>query len=195
MSISQIRIVKTRAEFDAVMDCQWSGFISPVEPFWDLWFPTDIESHIAGHSAPRSDAVAESKERMWTEHVGDPSSTWIYVSNPQTGEVLASCQWRVYPAPTNPFATGLPNIQCAGWPAGSAGAAFVAKLARGLFTSRVAWMGRPHVGKQAPSYRLFEWCFLEIAEIDGGNRTFLDDSKAKCPPTWPRQHLDAMGYR
>lgn len=145
MSTRQVQTVSTRAEFEAVMDCQWIGFTSPVEPFWDGWFPTDIGSHMKGHSQPRPNAVAESKERMWTAHVANPASTWIYMPD-QDGTVLACCQWRVYPALTNPYESGLPDTQCPAWPAGSAGGAFMAKLARALCTPRVAWMGRPHVG-------------------------------------------------
>ena len=145
MSASQVRIVETRAEFDAVMDCLWDGFTSPVELFWDGFFPTDIGAHTK-HSSPRPDAVAESKERMWNHHIGNPASTWIYISD-EDGKVLAACQWRVYPAPMNPFASGLPDIQCPAWPVGSAGSAFMARLTRGLGTPRASWMGRPHVGK------------------------------------------------
>lgn len=149
----QVHIVETRAEFDAAMDCQWAGFETPVEYFWKLWFPINIGAHVKREEGPgRAQAIAESKDRLWNEHITDPNSTWIYITDDARASedsgtyCVACCQWRIYDG-INPFAGGMPDIQCTAWPAGSVGAKFCAKLARGIFTPRVSRFARPHIGE------------------------------------------------
>ena len=152
----KIHIVQTRAELHACIDSQWDGFAT--EEFWTFWFPLDTEAHLTGHTDPakRAAAVKDSKDRFWNEHINDPCSTWIYVADEskrgagddgdvEAPYVLGSCQWRVYEK--NPFADPLPAIECPPWAKGSVGNKFVLDFAGKIFTPRVSWMARPHVGE------------------------------------------------
>lgn len=134
-----VRQVKTRQEMDGVMEVIWAANYTPYEPFVQLFFP------ILGFTpAHRDTAIAESKERFWAQHEGDPSSHWYYVLDTVTGQAVGCAQWVI--SKTNPFANGTPKLTAPWWPKGEC-REFCESILNQVYMPRASWMGRPHCGE------------------------------------------------
>lgn len=134
-----VREAKMRKEMDDIMEVIWAANYTPYEPFVQLFFP------ILGYTrAHREDAIAESKERFWTQHEADKSSHWFYVFDVMSGQTVGCAQWVV--SETNPFAKGTPKLTAPWWPDGEC-RKFCESILQQVYTPRASWMGRPHCGK------------------------------------------------
>lgn len=130
--------VSERNELNDVVDVLWAA-MDGVHPHHSIFFPTLVSG--------RSAAVAESKERLWNEHMRNPASHFIYAREgpvgSRTGAIIGGCQWRFYEK--NPFPFNKPEIVATWWPDG-VGRLFATEVVRQCYTPRPVWMARPHSG-------------------------------------------------
>jgi hypothetical protein len=134
-----VREATTKQELDAILDVVWAANYYPYEPFVQLFFP------VLGYtSAHRERAIAESKERFWSQHQGDPNSHWYYALDTVTGEKIGCAQWVV--SQSNPFAAGVPELTAPWWPEGEC-RNFCESILNQVYKPRASWMTRPHCGK------------------------------------------------
>ncbi|KAI9690732.1 MAG: hypothetical protein M1820_009863 [Bogoriella megaspora] len=143
MTTFKVVEASTREELDAIVDCLWAvmeGTATALKVFCPII--TD-----------RDTALRECKERIWNDHVKDPTGRWIYVRDSSCPilKVLGTCQWRIYEQ--NPYPDGMPDVRAAWWPEGE-GREFAIEFLKQRMAPRVAWMSRPHVG--------LSWCVVLI---------------------------------
>ncbi|KAF4624852.1 hypothetical protein G7Y89_g13316 [Cudoniella acicularis] len=77
----------TDAEFGPICAVELEAFTDPFFGFWGVWKGSSQEEFCA-------------RQLSW--HKGDPSSHWIYVTDVETGDVIAGTQWMIYEE--NPYA-------------------------------------------------------------------------------------------
>ncbi|KAH7382570.1 hypothetical protein DE146DRAFT_740177 [Phaeosphaeria sp. MPI-PUGE-AT-0046c] len=140
----------TRKELDEILDVIWAANYTPYEPFVQLFFP------VLGYTrAHREAAIAESKERFWSQHVADPSSHWYYAADSLTGEIVGCAQWVITEG--NLFATGVPKLEAPWWPEGEC-RKFCESILNQVYRPRASWMTRSHCALNwlavRPSHRL-----------------------------------------
>lgn len=134
-----IREVTTKQELDGILDVIWAANYSPYEPFVQLFFP------VLGYtSAHREAAIAESKDRFWSQHQGDPTSHWYYAFDTVTGDKVGCAQWVI--SQNNPFAAGVPKLTAPWWPEGEC-RQFCESILNQVYRPRASWMTRPHCGE------------------------------------------------
>ena len=134
-----VREASTRQELDQILDVIWAANYTPFEPFVQLFFP------VLGYtSAHREAAIAESKERFWSQYQADPSSHWYYAWDTVTGKTVGSAQWVV--SESNPFAAGVPKLKAPWWPEGEC-RKFCESIINQVYRPRASWMTRPHCGE------------------------------------------------
>ena len=134
-----VRTAKTKKELDDILEVIWAANYTPYEPFVQLFFP------ILGFTpAHRAAAVAESKERFWSQHQGDCSSNWFYIFDTVTGRTVGCAQWVI--SELNPFAAGTPRLTAPWWPEGEC-RKFCESILNQVYRPRASWMTRPHCGK------------------------------------------------
>lgn len=138
MSQYTVEEVARREDLDSIVNVIWAA-MDGVDPSHKVFFPV-----LGPEPADREVAVQSSKDRLWDDHKGDPSSHWIFVRNRSSGDVLGGCQWRIYT--DNPFPNGMPKIEALWWPEGE-GRRFASEVVRQCYTPRTRWMAQPHVGK------------------------------------------------
>ncbi|MCJ1271667.1 hypothetical protein MMC22_011572 [Lobaria immixta] len=127
----------TRNELDAIVDLVWKAQYNPYDPSFSAFFP------VFGPTArDREVAIKNSKDRLWQSHQSEPSSHWIYVEDPLTGEVVGGTEWQLYE--TNPFVNGPPKMEASWWPEGE-GRNFCNEILRQCYAPRHRWLTRPHL--------------------------------------------------
>lgn len=122
------------AEFKELIQCLIDAFEEPPSKLLQLFIP----------SCPSDDAqatLAEAVERFSLWHRSDPTSTWIKVTDSETGKLLGAANWNIYD--TNPYAEGS-HSECYWWPEGPGRDAANA-LMHQLTTPRTMYMSKPHV--------------------------------------------------
>lgn len=134
-----VREATTRKELDEILDVIWAANYTPYEPFVQLFFPVLGYTH-----AHREAAIAESKERFWSQHQADPSSHWYYAVDNLTGEKVGCAQWVM--TDRNLFATGVPKLEAPWWPEGEC-RKFCESILNQVYKPRASWMTRPHCGE------------------------------------------------
>jgi hypothetical protein len=144
MSVSKedryvVREATTKQELDGILDVIWEANYTPYEPFVQLFFP------VLGYtSAHREAAIAESKERFWSQHQGDHSSHWYYAIDTSTAQKVGCAQWVV--SESNPFVGGVPKLTAPWWPEGEC-RNFCESILNQVYKPRASWMTRPHCGE------------------------------------------------
>lgn len=134
-----VREATTRKELDEVLDVIWAANYTPYEPFVQLFFP------VLGYTqAHREAAIAESKERFWSQYQADPSSHWYYAADHLTGEKVGCAQWVT--TQRNLFAAGVPKLEAPWWPEGEC-RKFCESILNQVYRPRASWMTRPHCGE------------------------------------------------
>jgi hypothetical protein len=134
-----IREANTKQELDEILDVIWAANYTPYEPFVQLFFP------VLGYTpAHREAAIAESKDRFWTQHQADPSSHWYYAFDTTTGVKVGCAQWVI--SESNPFSAGVPKLQAPWWPEGVY-RDFCESIINQVYRPRASWMTRPHCGE------------------------------------------------
>ena len=185
MSFYGVEEATKREDLDAIVDVIWAA-MDGTDPSHQIFYPV-----FGGSDADRQTAIQTSKERMWQEHVGDPSSTWIAVRDNASGIVLGGCQWRVYTQ--NPFPNGTPEIEASWWPEGE-GRAFASEVVKQCYTLRTLWMARPHVGRSTSSTPYLS----RFAEPYSGFNASLNRSKphvctSRVSTPWNWKFPDGLG--
>lgn len=133
-----IKEVETREEMDKIMDVIWVANYDPYEPFAQLFFP------VLGYTkADREAAIAESKERFWSDHKSQIPSHWFYVQDTETKEVIGCLQWEV--EESNPFPDGPPKLTAPWWPDGEH-REFTERILNQLYAPRANSMTRRNIG-------------------------------------------------
>ncbi|KAL9091713.1 MAG: hypothetical protein Q9165_004789 [Trypethelium subeluteriae] len=135
MSAFTVEEVSVREELDGIADCIWE-VMEHNDSAHKVFYPVLHD---------RETALSECKERLWNEHINDPSSHWIFVRDGSSDslKVLGACQWRFYEQ--NPFPYGMPDVKATWWPEGGA-RDLASEFARKCLSPRAAWMSRPHTG-------------------------------------------------
>ncbi|CAN9109845.1 unnamed protein product [Alternaria sp. RS040] len=106
-----IREAKTKEELDEITNVIWAANYTPYEPFMQLFFP------VLGYTtAHREAAIAESKQRIWTQHQADNASHWFYAFDTVTKKTVGCSQWVI--STSNPFVAGIPKLTAPWWPEG-----------------------------------------------------------------------------
>ncbi|CAN9079198.1 unnamed protein product [Alternaria alternata] len=106
-----IREAKTKEELDEIIKVIWAANYTPYEPFMQLFFP------VLGYTtAHREAAIAESKQRIWTQHQADNASHWFYAFDTVTKKTVGCSQWVI--STSNPFVAGIPKLTAPWWPEG-----------------------------------------------------------------------------
>ncbi|CAN9332071.1 unnamed protein product [Alternaria alternata] len=106
-----IREAKTKEELDEIINVIWAANYTPYEPFMQLFFP------VLGYTtAHREAAIAESKQRIWTQHQADNASHWFYAFDTVTKKTVGCSQWVI--STSNPFVAGIPKLTAPWWPEG-----------------------------------------------------------------------------
>jgi hypothetical protein len=78
----KLREVTTKAEFSRVCAVETAAFKDPFFGFWHVFSGTGSQEDFCS--------------RQWSWHKDDPSSTWLYVEDEETGSVIAGAQWNIY---------------------------------------------------------------------------------------------------
>ncbi|ORX91867.1 hypothetical protein BCR34DRAFT_629555 [Clohesyomyces aquaticus] len=132
-----VKQARMKGEMDRIMDVIWAANYTPYEPFAQIFFPVlgVLPSHL-------EDAIAESKERFWAQHLGDKSSNWFYVEEIETHKPVGCAQWQVFLE--NPFPNGVPKLQTTWWPKGEH-REFCELILNQIYKPRASWMTRPHL--------------------------------------------------
>jgi hypothetical protein len=134
-----LREATTRQELDEILDIIWVANYTPYEPFVQLFFP------VLGYTpAHREAAIAESKNRFWSQHQADSSSHWYYVFDTVTGIKVGCAQWVI--SERNPFVAGVPKLRAPWWPEGEC-RNFCESILNQVYRPRASWMTRPHCGE------------------------------------------------
>ncbi|KAF2124997.1 hypothetical protein P153DRAFT_325305 [Dothidotthia symphoricarpi CBS 119687] len=145
-----VREVATREEMDDILEIIWAANYTPYEPFIQLFFPV-----LGFTPAHRKTAIAESKERFWSQHQAEPSGHWFYVVDTIAGKAVGCAQWVI--STTNPFAGGVPKLKAPWWPEGEC-RKFCESILNQVYRAHASWMTRPHCALNwmavHPSYRL-----------------------------------------
>ena len=131
--------MSARQEPDTIINVVWKAQYNLYDPAISAISPI-----FGPTAADREAAIRESKGRLWQSHRSDPSSCWIYVGDPVTGEVVGGTQWLIYE--TSPYANGALEMQASWWSEGSEGRMFCTELLRQSYAPRHQWISRPHLG-------------------------------------------------
>lgn len=83
--------LKNDDDFKAVVEVEHEAYSNPFNGVWEITKGTSQE---------------ECRARQLSWHKNDPNSTWLYVTDEETGEVIGGAQWFVYR--TNPYAVEQP---------------------------------------------------------------------------------------
>jgi len=138
-----IREAKTKEELDEIINVIWAANYTPYEPFMQLFFP------VLGYTtAHREAAIAESKQRIWTQHQADNASHWFYAFDTVTKKTIGCSQWVI--STSNPFVAGIPKLTAPWWPEGEH-RRFCESILNQVYRPRANWMTRPHCGKWSTS--------------------------------------------
>jgi hypothetical protein len=134
-----LKEVKTEAEFSAVVDCLWNANYNPYMSFMNILFPV-WEATEEGYA----NALAESKPRLWSFHINDPSSRWVYVTNDSDGknEVYSGAHWNFH-SEISPYKDGMPQLVAAWHPEGE-GRVFASRALNQVHRLRGMRLWRPH---------------------------------------------------
>ncbi|KAF4626960.1 hypothetical protein G7Y89_g11196 [Cudoniella acicularis] len=130
-----LKEVTTKEELDRVTDCMWESYHVPYTPFINILFPVFANTD-EGYSA----AVAESKTRLWSHHVDDLTSKWVYVTD-ESGEVFSGAHWIFHEVST--YLNGAPTIDATWHPEGE-GRKFASHVVNQVYGSRGQRLRRPH---------------------------------------------------
>ena len=129
----------TRTESDAIVDLAWIAHHDPYHRSFQAFHPV-----FGPTPADRENAQQADKERAWQKHISNPNSHWLYVVHNQTGMVVGSGQWLIYRE--TPWPNGPQKFEADWWPEGE-GREFATLILTQLFTPRMHWCNRPHVGE------------------------------------------------
>lgn len=156
-----IREAKTKEELDEITNVIWAANYTPYEPFMQLFFP------VLGYTtAHREAAIAESKQRIWTQHQADNASHWFYAFDTVTKKTVGCSQWVI--STSNPFVAGIPKLTAPWWPEGEH-RRFCESILNQVYRPRANWMTRPHCGKWSTSSFL-QTRYLWVKKYDCTNQ-------------------------
>lgn len=188
-----IKEVTNEAEFSAVVDCFWNATYNPYTSFMNILFPI-WEPTEEGYAK----ALAESKTRLWSFHINDPSSRWLYVTDDSDGknEVYSGAHWNFH-KDVSPYKDGAPQLVAAWYPEGE-GRVFASRVLNQIYRYRGMRLWRPHarefsiylfvsvVKRQTnPPIPELDYMFTEVRHRRKGYASMLMQ--------WGMDHADEMG--
>ncbi|KAI1875933.1 uncharacterized protein JN550_001429 [Neoarthrinium moseri] len=89
--------IDPETDFPDISRCMFESHETPVQPFFQAFFPT----HGHGDQA-REDAIAEGAARLRSWHTEDPTSYWQKVVDTSTGQIAGAALWNI--CKEDPFA-------------------------------------------------------------------------------------------
>ena len=138
-----LQVVSSDAEFDDLIDCEWTAYETPHNSAWKFLYPV-------WGSAPedRAAAMQESKQRQLESHHTKPNSNWLKVVDNDTGAVVGGALWYVYEK--NPYQDfSMKDVTCTWWPEGPKRQMADDMMVQ-FITPRVERMAKPHLCKSGP---------------------------------------------
>ncbi|KAI4858488.1 hypothetical protein F4820DRAFT_442376 [Hypoxylon rubiginosum] len=139
--------LKNDDDFKAVVEVEHEAYSNPFNGVWEITKGTSQE---------------ECRARQLSWHKNDPNSTWLYVTDEETGEVIGGAQWFVYR--TNPYAVEQP-MRTAYWLPDGPMKQIGDQLIRNLRKDRPARMSKPHL--------LISYCFVHSAHRNRGAASLM----------------------
>jgi hypothetical protein len=92
----ELREANLPQDFPAFARLMFEVYEDPPQGFFHTFFPI----HGEGEKA-REEAIAEAATRLESWHVDDPSSYWQKIIETETGKLVGTTIWHIYPQ--NPF--------------------------------------------------------------------------------------------
>jgi hypothetical protein len=81
--------VKDRADFEAVMACEFLAYENPFQPFFRLFCPID--------QSGRQESISKAASLQWKWHEQEPDAHWLKVVDEDAGNTIAGAAWfKVY---------------------------------------------------------------------------------------------------
>ncbi|KAI2602615.1 hypothetical protein GGR54DRAFT_623639 [Hypoxylon sp. NC1633] len=138
--------VANEEEFRKVVDVEHDAYSKPYNGIWEI---------------TKGSSPEECTARQFSWHKAEPGSTWVYVTDEETGDVIGGAQWIIYK--TNPYAGEQP-AKTAYWveePMKEIGTQLLADLGK----HRPGLMGKPHF--------LVSYCFVHSAHRKRGAASLM----------------------
>ena len=133
-------LVTSDAEFDDIIDCEWTSYETPHNPAWKFFYPA-----WGPNPSDRAAAIQESKTRQIKFHHSKPSSNWVKVVDDDTGKVVGAALWHIYEE--DPFKNPPDEkMTCFWWPEGPK-RDMADQMMRQVMRPRVERMSKPHLCK------------------------------------------------
>ncbi|OTB01477.1 hypothetical protein M426DRAFT_266209 [Hypoxylon sp. CI-4A] len=156
----------TDDEFKSVVHVELEAYNDPFNGFWEM---------LKGSSEDELCA----RQLSW--HRGDPSSHWLYVTDEDTGEVVAAMQWNIHDL--NPYATEHPPLSAYWVPEGPA-RLVGDQLLLGIGAHRPRYMSKPHLRKLSIT-SFISYCFVHSAHRRRGAASLMLE--------WGTRKADELG--
>ncbi|KAL9085087.1 MAG: hypothetical protein Q9159_004902 [Coniocarpon cinnabarinum] len=164
----EIKEVTTKDEFDKVTELEWTSYYNPYRSEWQFLHPIFGTTALDRHNSLKYDT-----DRLWTSHLQDASSHWIYALDTSTQEMVGATEWLFYRS--NPFPKDWKSPVADWWPEGPY-RDFTTELVRLLYTPRAAWCHRgfaalngmavlPQHRKKGIATLLMEWGIRRLDEM------------------------------
>ena len=134
----QLKEACSQEELNALVDVIWIAQYDPYRVMFQAFFP------VLGPSAEdRTNAIEESKERLWAAHHKSRTSHWFYVTETSTCSIVGAAHWQIEDAST-PI-SGITEYEATWWPPGKA-REFANEIVRQLYAPRHEFMLGPSIG-------------------------------------------------
>ncbi|KAL9056575.1 MAG: hypothetical protein Q9162_002858 [Coniocarpon cinnabarinum] len=129
----EIKEVTTKDEFDKVTELEWTSYYNPYRSEWQFIHPIFGPTALDRHNSLKYDT-----DRLWTSHLNDPSSHWIYALDTSTQEMVGATEWLFYRR--NPFPNGWKSPVADWWPEALNGMAVLPQhRKKGIATLLMEW--------------------------------------------------------
>ncbi|CAM1509636.1 Fc.00g033750.m01.CDS01 [Cosmosporella sp. VM-42] len=173
--------VDTTADFDEVINCQWSAYENPFQSFFRLFCPIHGDGPLS-----RVKSIKECTVRQLDWHNSDPTSYWGKVVD-DNGKIVGACLWKI--CPINPFQKPDEHTEAYWYPEGEA-RDYVSKCLQAFDAPRRKMGARPQLYLNIiythPDYRrqgvadlIMAWGKKKADEM--GVETWLDATEYGVP--------------
>lgn len=132
----QLSEIHSPSDFPEMIAVEFESYENPYSPLIRLFFPIFGDSPEA-----RAASLQESIARQIHLHQSDPSSHWLKVTDPTTGNIVGAANWNLYES--NPHATAS-DVDCT-WFSPGEDRDMANLLMSQLLAPRKAYMRKPHV--------------------------------------------------